>query len=401
MDLEANQIILSRPVSGTVFLDGQSEVGFVVANDGRNEVLGSNVGIELSSGKHFLVRNKVHRNDIGVLVSGSTNDGEGHQVGQDNSRAAGFGNIIESNIQFGVLVSEDIADGSVSGGTAIEGNVFQSLGALENSPANIGIRRFQQGLIRDEAFLGLNAEYVPDVVTGEDPKSNLHRANFPGPGQNNLVPPIITNHIDGSTINETTPAVAGTGVVGHTIKVYANGQEYGSGTVELDPDSEIGIWSVTNNTMTAGLVDGEEYEFTAVAITPGSDASAPSNGVRVTVDTSSTTPLPGDLAITTSSLTQALPIISGTGPVSASISLTLNGAVYEVFVDSSGNWSVDTAILPPLIGTELKSFVNGNRYSITATLNETAEFEQTVVNKILIYSENMAPEIPIWPGVPF
>ena len=372
IDLAFNQMILSRPVLGTAFFDDVSEVGFVVVNDGRNEVLGSNVGIELSSGEHTLVRNKVHRNEIGVLVSGSTNGGEGHQVGRDNSRAAGFANIIESNIQFGVLVSEDIADGSVSGGTAIEGNVFQSLGALENSRANIGIRRFEQGLIRDEAFLGLNAEYVPDVATGEDTESNLHRANFPGPGQNNLAPPIITSHTNGSTISTTTPTISGTGIQGHTIKVYANGQEYGSSMVDGNKD-----WSVTN---TEGLVNLEEYEFTAVAITPGLDASAPSNSVRVTVDTSNTPPETDDLVITTSILTQAFPTISGAGPIGASITLTLNGAMYEVSVESDGTWEVNTASQPPLDATTLNPFIDGYTYSVTA------QYGETVVNKSLIYS---------------
>ena len=375
IDLASNEMILSRPVLGTAFFDDVSEVGFVVANDGRNEVLGSNVGIELSSGEHTLVRNKVHRNDIGVLVSGSANDGEGHQVGRENSRAAGFANIIESNIKFGVLVSEEIADRSVSGGTTIAGNVFQSLGALENSRANIGIRTFEQGVIDDDAFLGLINEYVPDVATGEDTLSNLHRANFPGPGQNNLAPPIITSHTNGSTITTLTPTVYGTGIAGHTIKVYANGQEYGSSMVDGNED-----WSVTNNSMTEGLVNGEEYEFTAVAITVQSDASAPSAGVRVTVDTSNTTPVPGDLVITTSILTGAYPTISGTGPLSTNFVLTLNGAMYAVSVDSNGDWSVDTENQPPMDPTNLNPFIDGNFYSVTA------QFGETVVNKILISS---------------
>jgi hypothetical protein len=190
-----------------------------------------------------------------------------------------------------------------------------------------------------------------------------------------LVPPIITSHIDGSTIITTTPTVTGKSVVGHTIKVYANGQEYGSSMVDGNED-----WSVTNNSMTAGLVNGEEYEFTAVAITVQSDASAPSNGVRVTVDTSTPAPVPGDLVITTSILTQALPTISGTGPIGESIFLTLNGAMYAVSVDSNGDWSVDTESQPPMESFNLNPFIDGNSYSVTA------QFGETVVNKSLIYS---------------
>ena len=47
-----------------------------------------------------------------------------------------------------------------------------------------------------------------------------------------------------------------------------------------------------------------------------------------------------------------------------------------------GDWVVNTQILSPSDGY-LRSFVVGEQYSVTATLNGT-EYEQTIVNKILI-----------------
>jgi hypothetical protein len=399
LDENTQEVVLSRPAVDSTVFGAITQVGFAVGNDGRNILEGGSVGIEISDGQHTLVRNTIRNNDVGILVSGSYGDGVGHDVGLSSSRAAGFANIIEDNSKFGVLVFESVSDNGnpeenedgtagTKGGTRIAGNVFQSLGASPNAAGNIGQRTFQFGRIVDAVFGGFESnEYTPDLETSLDGRGNLHRSFLPGPGANSLAPPTILP-IDGGVIRVPRPTILGTAYDSAEITLYANGDI--QGTTFAD---ETGAWSIT---LTTDLENGT-YSFTADATDVQGVKSAQSAPVVATVILDDVPPSPGEIEITTTVITTPTPIIIGRCEPECLVTLLFNGATYQVSSDVSGDWSVDTSALDPILGT-LQEFVHNSNYSISVTVQDLAGNVTGPISGMILY--NNEPVVPPPPQPP-
>lgn len=87
--------------------------------------------------------------------------------------------------------------------------------------------------------------------------------------------------VDGSTTDDTTPTLVGSGAAGDTIIIRNNGLEIGRETVNPD-----GSWSFTPN---PPLNNGSTNEFDVIAQDPAGNQSAPSDSWTIIIDTDAPT----------------------------------------------------------------------------------------------------------------
>nr|WP_245775669.1 Ig-like domain-containing protein [Saccharopolyspora flava] len=169
----------------------------------------------------------------------------------------------------------------------------------------------------------------PDGATS-DP-SNSVTVTVPGPPAPE--PPVITSPAPGSTVEDTTPTITGTGDPGSTVTVYDDGRPIGTAVVGED-----GQWSFTP---TSPLAPGG-HEFTATQESPEGATSAPSDPVAVTVVDPGgpdapviTSPAPG------STVDNTTPPISGTGDPGSTVTVYDNGRpIGTAVVNPDGTWTV-------------------------------------------------------------
>jgi hypothetical protein len=145
--------------------------------------------------------------------------------------------------------------------------------------------------------------------------------------------------------SDNTPTFTGTGDVGSTIELSADGEVVGLGVVD-----EQGNWSITANQ----LPDGD-YTITAVAYDAAGNMSAASNGLDVTIDTTApAAPSTPDLqaasdsgTLDTDNITKFAQVtVQGTATAGATITL-LNGQTVlgTTTADQNGDWTVQLAQL--------------------------------------------------------
>ena len=166
-------------------------------------------------------------------------------------------------------------------------------------------------------------------------------------------PPEITAPADGSSINDTTPTITGTGVAGSTVTVTVDGTEIAD-DVLVDGD---GNWELELSTP---LSQGE-HTVTATQTDPAGNESSPDE-VTFTVDTVVpappviTSPENGDR---TDDLT---PTITGTAEPGSTVTVLIDGAaVGTTTADDQGNWTFTPTT--PLTEAE---------HTITATATDAA-----------------------------
>ncbi|WP_194293017.1 Ig-like domain-containing protein [Streptomyces smaragdinus] len=143
--------------------------------------------------------------------------------------------------------------------------------------------------------------------------------------------PVITGPADGSTINNSTPTITGTGEPGATVDVVVDGVPLGTATVAPD-----GTWSIP---VTTPLADGP-HTVTATQTDAAGNVS-PVATSNFTIDATApaapviTAPADG------STITSATPTITGSGEPGATVEVTLDGAVLgTVTVAPDGTWSL-------------------------------------------------------------
>ncbi|MDO5675570.1 MAG: Ig-like domain-containing protein, partial [bacterium] len=143
---------------------------------------------------------------------------------------------------------------------------------------------------------------------------------------------------DGIT-TDNTPTISGTGEPGASITVNIGGQSL---TTTVDSD---GNWSVTPTTP---LADGP---YTAQVTAKDAAGNTAATTVPITIDTTSAVtaqldPSSDSGVVGDGITTDNTPTISGTGEPGASITVNIGGQTLTTTVDSDGNWSVTTTILP-------------------------------------------------------
>ena len=143
--------------------------------------------------------------------------------------------------------------------------------------------------------------------------------------------PVITDPDDGSTTNDATPTITGTGEPGATVTVEVDGDEVGEATVD-----GTGNWELP---LTDALDDGEHTITATQTDEAGNESGA--DEVTFVVDTGVSPPV-----ITApeegSSTNDTTPTIEGTAEPGATVAVEVDGTpVGTVTADGDGNWSLE------------------------------------------------------------
>ncbi|WP_416547868.1 beta strand repeat-containing protein [Limnohabitans sp. DCL3] len=156
------------------------------------------------------------------------------------------------------------------------------------------------------------------------------------------------------------PVITGTAEANSTVKLYATDGVTLLGTTTADGS---GNWSITPS---VNLAEGVN-NLKATATDAAGNTSAPAT-VPVTVDTTA----PAAPVVTPLTTGDTTPVLTGTATLAAgeTLTVTVNGATYNVTVASNGTWSLDTGAATPATGT-LGSFTSGS-YAVTATVTDAA-----------------------------
>ncbi|UXP33996.1 choice-of-anchor L domain-containing protein [Reichenbachiella agarivorans] len=203
------------------------------------------------------------------------------------------------------------------------------------------------------------------------------------------------------TSNATNPAITGTTGTGsalpgdETMTVTVNGATY-----NVVPDAS-GNWSVDTSTdsPSSGTLgtfdDGSTYQVVATVTDAAGNEASDTTTDEIVIDRTDPT-APTVAALTSNATNPAITGTTGTGsalPGDETMTVTVNGATYNVVPDASGNWSVDTSTDSPSSGT-LGTFDDGSTYQVVATVTDAAgnEASDTTTDEIVI--DRTDPTVP-------
>ncbi|MFE6645629.1 Ig-like domain-containing protein [Nocardioides sp. NPDC057772] len=145
--------------------------------------------------------------------------------------------------------------------------------------------------------------------------------------------PVIDSPADGSTINDNTPTITGTGEPGATVEVSMDGAVIGTATVDAD-----GNWELPT---TDALADGEHTVSAVQTDAAGNVSPAESN--TFTIDTAAPAAPVIDSPADGSTISNNTPTITGIGEPGATVEVSMDGTVIgTATVDADGNWELPT-----------------------------------------------------------
>ncbi|MEU6134591.1 Ig-like domain-containing protein [Nocardioides sp. NPDC047086] len=145
--------------------------------------------------------------------------------------------------------------------------------------------------------------------------------------------PVIESPADGSSINDSTPTITGTGEPGATVEVSMDGAVIGTATVDAD-----GSWSLPT---TDALADGE-HTVSAIQTDEAGNVS-PADSNTFTIDTAAPEAPVIESPADGSTISDSTPAITGTGEPGATVEVSMDGAVIgTATVDADGSWSLPT-----------------------------------------------------------
>lgn len=188
--------------------------------------------------------------------------------------------------------------------------------------------------------------------------------------------PVITEPTNGSTTNDSTPTISGTGVAGSTVTVTtSDGVELGSAEVD-----GAGNWSFDSTELEDGT-----YTITAVQVDGAGNESAASEVVIFTVDTAA----PDAPVITApedgSSTADPTPTIAGTGEAGATVTVVIDGTeVGTAVVDGSGIWTLP--LTDPL---------GDGDHTVVATQTDPSGNESDPSDEVSFTVDTTAPDVPV------
>ncbi|WP_461472475.1 Ig-like domain-containing protein [Microbacterium sp. HJ5] len=144
--------------------------------------------------------------------------------------------------------------------------------------------------------------------------------------------PVITSPANGSSTNDTTPAITGTAEPGSTVTVVIDGTTVGA----ADADDTTGAWTFQPTTP---LGEGE-HTVTATAVDALGNVSPPSAPVTFAVDTT----VPAAPVITSpadgSTVTDPTPPITGTAEPGSTVTVIVDGEpIGQTTTDPDGDWT--------------------------------------------------------------
>ncbi|SDT12986.1 Ig-like domain-containing protein [Microlunatus soli] len=193
-----------------------------------------------------------------------------------------------------------------------------------------------------------------------------------------VAPPGIESPADGSSTNDSTPAITGIGEPGATVTVTSGDTVLGTATVDGD-----GNWSLTPD----ALADGT-YTITATQTDAAQNASEASDPVTFTVDTAA----PAAPAVTSpvdgAATDDATPVITGTGEPGATVTVIIDGDdVGTAVVGEDGSWSVE--LTDPLADGD---------HTASATQTDPAGNTSPASEPVGFTVDTAAPDAPVITG---
>ena len=215
-----------------------------------------------------------------------------------------------------------IIDGATAGGAPVDGSgdwTYTPTAPLANGPHTVSATQSLNGASSPEsAGRGFLVDPQPPAA------------------------PVITAPDDGSTSDDNTPTVTGTGEPGATVTVRKDGDVVGTATVDGN-----GSWQLPPST--EPVADGT-YRLSATQTDQAGNTSAVAE-VDFTIDTEALPPVivkPAE-----GSRANATPIVAGTGEPGATVTVRMDGAMVGTApVRGDGNW--DLALTAPLADGEHK-----------------------------------------------
>ncbi len=206
-------------------------------------------------------------------------------------------------------------------------------------------------------------------VTATDPAGNTSAAT-PVPVTIDTTAPAAPT-VAALTTNDSTPVITGTATLGagETLTVTVNGATYNV-TVGVG-----GVWSLNTSAVApvsgtlGAFVDGQTYPVTATVTDAAGNATSDATTSELVFDTTA----PSVPTVNTMATNDGTPVITGTANLLAgeTLTVTVNGATYNVTVATNGTWRLDTGATTPASGT-LGAFVNGTSYPVVATITDLA-----------------------------
>ncbi|MER7798386.1 Ig-like domain-containing protein [Microbacterium sp. NPDC096154] len=191
--------------------------------------------------------------------------------------------------------------------------------------------------------------------------------------------PVILTPADGSSTNDTTPAVTGTGEPGALVDVEIDGAPVADDVLV----AEDGTWSTP---VVDPLAEGDHTVTATQTDAAGNESDPASNDF--TVDTTApappviTSPADGDV------VADATPAITGTGEPGATVELVIDGtpvaADEPIVVDEEGVWSYTPA--EPL---------DEGEHTVTATQTDAAGNESGPSEPVAFVIDTVAPAAPV------
>ena len=195
-------------------------------------------------------------------------------------------------------------------------------------------------------------------VTATDPAGNISPATTVPVVIDTTAPAAPT--VNALSTNDSTPVLTGTAAlgVGETLQVSVNGATYNV-TVGVG-----GIWSLDTGTAPiasgslGSFVSGVSYPVTATV----TDAAGNTTSDATTAELSFNNAAPTVPTVNPLVTNDTTPVITGVANLVNGETLTVqvNGALYNVTVGAGGVWSVDTGSAVPANGTVLAAFVDGH-----------------------------------------
>ncbi|MDR2930800.1 MAG: Ig-like domain-containing protein, partial [Propionibacteriaceae bacterium] len=285
---------------------------------------------------------------VGVSYDGSLQDFiSGAQTLQvSGSGLASLGaaviNPAISLVQTGLsTVVQPVISGAIATAGATIGTLFSGMGAVL-SPAlalfgqvmNLTMNVQEENVDGQGTFTEVAARMT--FLGGAGMKLDMGKAVV-GPNRHNVdntppAAPVISAPVDGSSTNDTTPLVSGTGEPGATVHVSIDGTEVGTATVDTNGNWEYQVPD------TAPLNPGA-HTVTANQVDPAGNKS-PDTTNNFIVDQAAPTPVVITTPINGTTIGQPTPTISGTGHPGDTVTISDGGQpVCTATVQADGTWT--------------------------------------------------------------
>ncbi|MDR2973689.1 MAG: Ig-like domain-containing protein, partial [Propionibacteriaceae bacterium] len=260
------------------------------------------------------------------------------------SLGAAIINPLISTVQAGLsTVVQPIISGAIATAGAAVGTLFSTIGTALSPALNLFGQAMQVRVNVQEENVDGQGTFT-EVATrftllgGSGLTLNLGKAVV-GPNKSNKVAaaPVITGPAQGSSTEDSTPAITGTGEPGATVTVSVDGAPVGTAVVQPD-----GTWTLTPTTP---LAVGP-HQVTATQNNGAGDSPAATSDFTVTEPTGPADTTPPAAPVITgpvdgSTTTDNTPTITGTGEPGATVTVTVDGTpIGDAVVQPDGTWTL-------------------------------------------------------------